>query len=300
MNFEIYKNIFFENILLLFKLSKVSPDNVLSVKNNYNRQKEYLLENLNFLIKLNFIEINENNIKSPNIEEKDIGETLINLILKNPEYGSCLKNYLINFKSEKNENPSFSPSRSYNYETSNLRDFLITIGYIKNINDQFVLLKKKILDKFKTLKLSPEALEKKLLNQRILGLNAEKIILGKEILITKKQGIQKKPIYIALEDVSAGYDILSFRKENDKIKEIYIEVKAVSLSNYQFHLSVSEYQTALKLNPNYFVYLLPVDYSMKEGFDLKSLVKINNIKENIFENKIEWSVGSDGYLIIKN
>jgi hypothetical protein len=114
------------------------------------------------------------------------------------------------------------------------------------------------------------------------------------------QGINKKPIHISIRDVSAGYDILSFRKENDKVKEIYIEVKAVSLSDYQFHLSTSEYQTSIKFNPNYYIYLLPVDYSLTECFDLNSLLKINKIKENIFENKIDWKVLSDGHLITKN
>jgi hypothetical protein len=143
-------------------------------------------------------------------------------------------------------------------------------------------------------------LEEKLLNQKILGNNAEKLILENEKSFLINSGIDKKPIHIAMEDVSAGYDILSFRKENDIIREIYIEVKPVSLSDYQFHLSTSEYQTALKFNSNYFIYLLPVDYSLYEGFDLNRVLRINNIKENIFENKIDWKVASDGYLITKN
>lgn len=300
MNFEIFKNIFFENILLLYKLGKDTPNNILSVKNNYNRQKNYLLENLNFLIKINFFTIKNNEIIININEEEKIGPYLIELIMKDVEYGSCLKNYLVNFKINDYDLPSFIPIRFYNYETSYLRDFLISLGYVKKNKKEFQLLKPEILNFLKNFKLTPQALEKKLLNQKILGNNAEKLIFENEKSFLINSGINKKPIHIAMEDVSAGYDILSFRKENDIVREIYIEVKAVSLSNYQFHLSTSEYQTALKLNSNYFIYLLPVDYSLYEGFDLNSVLRINNIKENIFENKIDWKVASDGYLITKN
>jgi hypothetical protein len=167
--------------------------------------------------------------------------------------------------------PSFVPIRFYNYETSYLRDFLISLSYVKNNGNEFQLLKPEILNIFKNFKLTPEALEKKLLNQKILGLNAEKFIFENEKFFLVNQGINKKPIHISIGDVSAGYDILSFRKENDIVKEIYIEVKAVSLSDYQFHLSTSEYQTSIKFNPNYYIYLLPVDYSLTECFDLNSL-----------------------------
>lgn len=300
MNFEIFKNIFFDNILLLYRLGKETPNNILSVKNNYNRQKGYLLENLNFLIRINFFEI-KNNVITINInEEEKIGDYLIKLILNDVEYGACLKNYLINFNINEYGIPTFAPISSYNYQSSFLRDFLISLGYIKKIKDEFQLLKPDILNFFKSFKLSPEILEKKLLSQKILGLKAENLIMEYENSYLLGLNINKRASHISIEDVSAGYDILSFRKENNKVREIYIEVKAVSLSDYQFHFSISEYQTALKLTPYYYIYLLPVDYSLKEGFDLKSLLKINNIKENIFDNKIDWKVLSDGYLIVKN
>ena len=300
MNFKIFKNIFYNNILLLYELAKENPSNILSLKNNYNIQKKNLRENLNFLFKINFFKLVDDKIKINIIKDDMIIHQLIELILKDSEYGPCLKNYLINFKINESNIAIFSPSRSYNYETSDLRDFLITLGYVKNNNREFYLLKPEILFKFKKRKFSPEELEKELLNQKKLGLAAEKIILNNEIFILKSFGIEKEPIHVAREDVSLGYDILSFRKDNNLLKEIYIEVKAVSLSNYQFHLSTSEYQNAIKLNPNYFIYLLPVDRSLFDGFDLKSLLKINNIKENLFENKMEWSVESDGHLITKN
>ena len=300
MNYSLFKNIFYENILLLYQLATLTPDNILSIKNNYNTKKKNLLENLNFLIKINFFKIDNNRINIFSKNEKNIKEDILKLILKSPEYGICLKNYLMNFKKNDSDIFKFIPSRAYNYETSDLRDLLITLGYIKNFNTEFRLLKSEILNQFRKLKFSPAELEKRLLNQKIIGLKAEKLILKNEITLLKEFEIKELPVHVANEDVSAGYDILSFRKINSKISEIFIEVKAVSLSNYQFYLSSSEYQTAMKLNPYYYIYLLPVDYSLPNEFDLKKLVQINNIKENLFENKIEWKITSDGYLIKKN
>ena len=300
MNYSLFKNVFFENIFLLYKLAIQTPDNVLSIKNNYNTKKKNLLENLNFLIKINFFKINDSRISIYTKNEDKFKQEVLNLILKAPEYGVCLKNYLINFDNSETNNFNFSPSRSYNYETSDLRDLLITFGYIKNIENKFVLLKPEILDQFKKIKFSPEELEKRLISQRIIGLKAEKLIFENEKKILNENNINEAPIHIANEDVSAGYDILSFRKERNKTNKIFIEVKAVSLSDYQFHLSTSEYQTAIKFGPNYFIYLLPVDDSLPEEFDINKLIQINNIKENLFENKIEWKVSSDGYLIKKN
>ena len=217
MNYSLFKNVFFENIFLLYKLAIQTPDNVLSIKNNYNTKKKNLLENLNFLIKINFFKINESKISIYSKNEDKFKQNILNLILKAPEYSVCLKNYLINFDNSETNNFNFSPSRSYNYETSDLRDLLITLGYIKNIENKFVLLKPEILHQFKKIKFSPEELEKRLISQRIIGLKAEKLIFENEKKILNENNINETPIHIANVDVSAGYDILSFRKERNKI-----------------------------------------------------------------------------------
>ena len=95
-------------------------------------------------------------------------------------------------------------------------------------------------------------------------------------------------IHIALKEID-----IKIQKKN-----IYIEVKAVPHSNFQFHFSSSEYQTAYRLKNFYFVYLIPVDHSQPSSFDINALLKINNIHKNIFENK-NWKVSEDGYLISK-
>ena len=82
--------------------------------------------------------------------------------------------------------------------------------------------------------------------------------------------------------------------------KIFIEVKAVSLSNYKFHLSVLEYQTAINLKEKYYIYLLPVDHSKPDNFDIENLLRINDLNKNIFNNKISWKLENDGYIVSKN
>ena len=109
---------------------------------------------------------------------------------------------------------------------------------------------------------------------------------------------QFKPVHIALTDVSAGYDIQSFKLVNDKIVKVFIEVKAVSHLDFKFYLSALEYATAMQHKEEYYIYLLPVDHSKSSGFDIKKLIIINNIHNNIFKNNL-WHSQSDGYLINK-
>ena len=106
--------------------------------------------------------------------------------------------------------------------------------------------------------------------------------------------------HVALRDVSAGFDIQSYEKKKEKINKIYIEVKAVSKSNYKFYLSMQEKQTAIKFKDKYYIYLLPVDLSNPEKFNFEKLLKINNINNSIFKNKVDWKVENDGFVIFKN
>ena len=117
---------------------------------------------------------------------------------------------------------------------------------------------------------------------------------------TKSINSDLKVDHVALRDVSAGFDIQSFEKKGESIDKIYIEVKAVSKSNYKFHLSIQEKQTAIKLKDKYYIYLLPVDRSNPEKFNYDKLLKITNINKSIFQNKIEWKVENDGFVIFKN
>ena len=136
-------------------------------------------------------------------------------------------------------------------------------------------------------------------NQKELGLAAEKLVFEKEKINLLKIDKNLKPDHVSLRDVSAGYDIKSFMMSKGELKEIYIEVKAVSSSNYKFHLSPGEYQKAIKNLENYFIYLLPVDNSIDEKFNYEKILKINNLQSNIFDNKNYWSHESDGFVVFK-
>lgn len=180
--------------------------------------------------------------------------------------------------------------------TSHLRNFLITIEYIKNINSSYIILDKSLLIKFQTKEFSPKQLEKMLADQQSLGLAAEKVVINYEERRIRKFNNNLKLDHVSLRDVSAGYDIQSYEGKD----KIFIEVKAVSLSNYKFHLSVLEFQTAINLKEKYYIYLLPVDHSKPDNFDIENLLRINDLNKNIFNNKISWKMENDGYIVSKN
>ena len=163
----------------------------------------------------------------------------------------------------------------------------------------YKLLDHSLLNKVKNFEFSPESLDLELAKQKLLGLEAEKLVFINEQEEVLKLDKDLKPDHVSLRDVSAGYDIKSYSNIDGQIKEIFIEVKAVSSSNYKFHLSSGEYQKALKNTETYFLYLLPVDYSSGKKFNYEKILKINNLQSNIFDNKNYWSHESDGFVVFK-
>lgn len=297
MNFELYENIKYTNLEKLITISKKSPEKFSLIKTNYLRNNEYFQESLNFLINIEFFKIDKNSIIIIDNTEKNLKKTILELLNNHPDYFVCIKNYLMNFQKNENGILSFKPDRLYNTQTSNVRNFLITLDCIKFIGDnQYILLDEDLLSRFIKKEFSPKQLEKMLANQQLLGLAAEKIILNYEEKRIKNFGNNLKTDHISLRDVSAGYDIQSYEGKN----KIFIEVKAVSLSNYKFHLSVLEYQTAINLKEKYYIYLLPVDHSKPDNFDIDSLLRINDLNKNIFNNKASWKMENDGYIVSKN
>jgi hypothetical protein len=295
MNFELFENINFLNIKNLFDLALNNPENLRAVKINYSRNNKHLQENLNFLIMINIFEITDNTIKINNNSGKDLKEFIISSIVDSPVYAACVKNYLSFFQKDDKGTYFFKPDNFYNIKSSDLRNFLITAGYVKNLDNKYILLDESILAKFTARTYSPEQLKQELLEKELLGAAAEKLIIKYETDRIKEFGSHLKLDHVSLRDVSAGYDIQSYEGNT----QIFIEVKAVSVSNYKFHLSVSEFQTAINFKKNYYVYLLPVDYSKPDKFDIDKLLRINDLKKNIFEEKSTWSVINDGYIISK-
>ena len=153
MNFELFQNIDYKNIINLHAITQEYSGNLELVKKIYSRNNKHINENLNFLINIKFFEINKDHI---NILGKIDKELIFSLIFNQPNYAICIKNYLLNFQEDINGNYIFKPDGYYNILTSHLRNFLITIEYIKNINSSYIILDRSLLIKFKTREFSPK------------------------------------------------------------------------------------------------------------------------------------------------
>lgn len=298
MSAEIFENIEVKNLVKLYNILEKNLEYLDNAKLQYSKQNIYLRESLNFLIEIDIISVDGNNIKIHDSSTGDIEDKIFNKIAESSEFGLEVKEYLNNFINV-NGTYSFKPDAIYNNATSHLRNFLIYAKKIVYENSEYKVIDNRILELFLKNEYSPKKLEKDLKDKKQLGDQAELLIFKKEQEKVNQINPSLKVDHIALRDVSAGYDIQSFEKQDDRIEKIYIEVKAVSKSNYKFHLSIKERQTANKLKDKYYIYLLPVDKSNPEKFDYDQLLKITNIDKSIFQNKLEWTIENDGFVISK-
>jgi hypothetical protein len=299
MSAEIFENIEVKNLVKLYNILENNLEYLDNAKLQYSKQNIYLRESLNFLIEIGLIFVDGNNIKIHDPSNGEIEDKIFNKIAENSEFGLEVKEYLNNFVNI-NGTYSFKPDAIYNNATSHLRNFLIYAKKIVYENSEYKVVDNEILELFLKNEYSPKKLEKDLKNKKQLGDDAEILIFKKEQEKINQINPSLKVDHVALRDVSAGYDIQSFEKKDDRVEKIYIEVKAVSKSNYKFHLSVQEKQTANKLKDKYFIYLLPVDKSNRDKFDYNQLLKITNLDKSIFQNQLEWKVENDGFIIFKN
>ena len=286
MSAEIFENIELKNLINLFNILEKNSEYLDNAKLQYSNQNSYLQESLNFLIEIGLISISGNNVKIHDITNNSIENKIFNKIASNPEFGLEIKEYLNNFINI-NDQYLFKPDAIYNNATSHLRNFLIYAKKIIYENNEYKIIDNKIFQLFLDKEFSPKELEIVLKNKKKLGEDAEKLVFKKEQEKVYKINNSLKVNHVALKDVTAGYDIQSFEKKKDKIEKIYIEVKAVSKSNYKFHLSIQEKQTAIKFKDRYYIYLLPVDRSNLDKFNYEQLIKITNIDKSIFQNKLE-------------
>ena len=299
MSYDLFEKIEYKNLLSLVEICKsISLTELIKIE--YSKKHKFLRETLNFLLDLNLLKIKGNNLIINKRVLNNFDKQLFIELSKNVEYGQTLKEYLLNFSKSKSSY-IFKPNSIYNTLTSDLRNFLISAKKINYKDNIYHINDLSILELVTKKEFSPSDLEKVLKNKKLLGLEAELLVCKKEQEKIKKINSNLKIDHIAKRDVSAGYDIQSFDKNEEGILEkIYIEVKAVSKSNYKFYLSIREKQTAIKLKNKYFIYLLPVDRSNSDKFDYNKLLKITNIDQSIFRNKIEWKIENDGYVIYKN
>lgn len=297
MKNDIFKNIKIKNILSLINLLKTDPQNMSFIEENYLYFNNYFTETLNFLIELGLIQKKEHKIFVKRIGElKD--QILKSLIMKN-KISLTVSEYLSYFKKDSDKQISYFPSYQQNLKTSYIRNFLMDLGIIENKANKIIFKGPEEILKKLNHQISPYELKKILKKKEEIGLKAEHVIINYEKAKLKELKIDLNIEHIAQKDVSAGYDIISYRKSGNKIIKIFIEVKAVSIFNYEFYLSELEYSTALKKKENYFLYLLPVDYSRENNFNLNKLKIVNNIEKQIFLNETNWNIFNSNYRINK-
>ena len=298
MSFDLFANVTFDRLKSLYELSKNNSRNISNLKITYNRNHNFFHENFNFLIDIHLFKIKQNKIFTIKLEDQKFTLMLLNKLSKKPIYATSIRNYLENFSLNLENLFIFKPENYYNRITSDLRNFLIDIKIIKLIDNHYVVLKDEILTLFKKKKFSPEQLKKMLKMQEQFGQEAERLVYLNELKNVKKINPKLSPQHVALEDTSAGYDILSYEKFKDTYRKILIEVKGISKPNYEFHLSINESQTAKKHGETYYLYLIPKDFLSKK-FDLKKIIKINNLDKNIFKDLKKWNVSPDGHVVSK-
>ena len=299
MSFDSFENVSFKKLRALYELAKNNSRNISSIKLNYSRNYNCLQENLNFLIDIKIFKIKKNIIFVNSQTNKDFKQSIFKKLSMNDNYASLIKNYLINFSLDSNSVYSFKPQNYYNRATSDLRNFLISTQIIKEDNNRYILLDENIYTLFKKKIRSPDVLKKILEQQEKFGLEAENVVFKYEKNKLKKLDKNLSPIHISQEDVDAGYDILSYEKHKDTFKKIFIEVKGISRSDYRFYLSINESVVAEKYKEDYYLYLIPRDFSKPEKFDLTKMIKINNITKNVLDNKKEWKISTSTFLIKK-
>lgn len=298
MKFELFSNIKLNKLIKIINLAE-RTSKFSSVKLQYLREDIFFQEHINFLISLKIIIVKKNIIILKINKNLKFENLIIKRLKIEKNYTFLIKEYLNNFQQNEENELSFTPEYLYNLKSSDLRNFLISLKIIKYTGDKYIVIDKKFYSEFIKTKFSPQQLNLLLNKKALLGLEAEKLILKHEKNKLKNYDKKLVPKHIALEDVSAGYDILSYQKENNSFKKIYIEVKAVSSSDFKFHLSNLEFTTSIKYKSSYYIYLLPVDFSNETNFDYDKILKINNIDKNIFNKRSGWFVQNDGYLIYK-
>ena len=295
MSYEIFENIDYDNLNCLHQLTVDGYSDISDIKINYSKNYNYLQENLNFLIDIGIFKVSNHKILIQEKNKNNFRENLIKRLFLSNSYFQQVKEYFQNFIEGSNGIISYEPDENFNFITSDLRNFLISLNLIKNEDSRYIITDFSNFEKFKNKMVSPLELEDILLKKKEFGLSAEKFIFEKEVKKLKEINESLKVKHISLEDVSAGYDIESYDEKQNKI---FIEVKAISNSNFRFFLSSNEYSVSKRLGNRYFLYLIPKDLSNIKSFDSDRLLRINNIPKNIFENK-SWVVKSDNFIIHK-
>jgi hypothetical protein len=91
------------------------------------------------------------------------------------------------------------------------------------------------------------------------GRKGERLSFEREKALLIAEGIDKEPLWVALDDNSLGYDILSYRWHGDHIVNRLIEVKATSSKPPRLILTRNEWRSAERFGDafEYHIWALP-------------------------------------------
>ena len=124
MSFEVFENISYQNLSKLFNLTKEGYKNTSDIKLNYSRDHNFVQENLNFLIEIEILKLENDQIYLEE-DSTQFKSLLIKKIFQKNAFFLLLKEYLNNFELDNDNQYSFEPTLDYNFTTSDLRNFLI-------------------------------------------------------------------------------------------------------------------------------------------------------------------------------
>lgn len=93
------------------------------------------------------------------------------------------------------------------------------------------------------------------------GRKGERLSFEREKAFLEAQGIDREPLWVALDDNSLGYDILSYRWHSDHVVNRLIEVKTTSSKPPRLILTRNEWRTADRFGDafEYHVWVFPAE-----------------------------------------
>ena len=278
------------------------------IEARFTRDASNFSETIEFLVELNLIAINDQEIiAQPKYVKllKELSESqqtpkiiksffIHSLFTSEPSFFTFVCEFLSNFHLKK-EKYEFLPTWPERLGYSGIRNFLIDLGliYMDSSEKKYIVIDDYIhllIHLKEPQQLSPNQLLKVQKKKEEIGRAAElRVVEYEKQRLSGFPQLVKMVEHVAINDVMAGYDIRSYEDkydENGNYPPRFIEVKAVSIWDYKFYWSKNEIDKAMTYQQNYYLYLLPV-IGMNE-FDIKKLKIINDPYSNVYENEGEW------------
>lgn len=110
------------------------------------------------------------------------------------------------------------------------------------------------------------------------GRHGERLSFEREKAFLKEQGIDKEPLWVALDDNSLGYDILSYRRHGDRVVNRLVEVKTTYSEPPRLILTRNEWRSADRFGDafEYHIWAFPEEtLSVKSVADVRPHIPSN-------------------------